>query len=94
MWTLAPRSIKLHFVFTCSSHEDETAALCHWHIQKPTSLKPGAMPVHTKWHGFYYPTTYRSFVCRKIPFCEMVTALLGQSTSGYDTVHQILGKVN
>lgn len=71
----------------CSSHEDETAALCHWHIPEAHSLEAWSDARAYDGTASIVQPLITPFYGAK-SFHEVVAALLGQTTSGYDIVRK------
>lgn len=71
----------------CSSHQDETAALCHWHIPEAHSLEAWSdARAYDGTVSIVQPLIAPFYGAKS--FHEIVAALLGQTTSGYDIVRK------
>lgn len=71
----------------CSSHEDETAALCHWHIPEAHSLEAWSdARAYDGTVSIVQPLIAPFYGAKS--FHEVVAALLGQTTAGYDIVRK------
>src|SRR5262249_18384070 len=71
----------------CSSHEDETAALCHWHIPEAHSLEAWSdARAYDGTVSVVQPLIAPLYGAKS--FHEVVAALLGQASSGYDIVRK------
>jgi molybdopterin-containing oxidoreductase family iron-sulfur binding subunit len=71
----------------CSSHDDETAALCHWHIPESHSLE--AWSDARAYDGtvtIIQPLIAPLYVSKS--FHEVLAALMGQTSAGYDIVRK------